>query len=59
MRGVLRFHNLHQVRDLLHHAADCSRVRPLNHLVQPGEPSPLTTFLCLTGVQIIDRTHFN
>jgi len=21
--------------------------------------SPLTTFLCFTGVQIIDRTHFN
>src|SRR5271166_726162 len=32
------------MRDLLDHAANRSRIRPFNHLVQPGESQPLHNF---------------
>src|SRR4030081_853064 len=37
----LLLHNLYQVRDFRHHAANCGVVRTLDYLVQPGESQTL------------------
>ena len=45
-------HHRQQMRNLLHHAAEARRVRPLHHLVHLAQAQARTITLCFSGVQI-------